>query len=172
MITIDNQKQCCTCKEWMPATNEFFFKNKKSKLGLDWRCKSCTKECGRKKAEKNPERQREYARIWRKNNPEQAREKSRRWRINNLEKCMAKDQRRRARKSNAVGTASAEQIKARFQYHENRCYYCGDNESGLQIEHRIPFSRGGSNWAANLVPACKSCNCSKGVKTEFEFLNR
>ena len=187
MITIDNQKQCGKCKEWMPATNEFFFKNKKSKLGLDWHCKSCSKrnskkwwvenpgkskEYGRKRAEKNPEREREYARRWRKNNPEQSREKSRKWRKNNLEKSMASDQRRRARKSNAVGTSSAEQIKARFQYHENRCYYCGDNESGLHIEHRIPLSRGGSNWPANLVPACPSCNLSKNTKTEKEFINQ
>jgi 5-methylcytosine-specific restriction endonuclease McrA len=39
----------------------------------------------------------------------------------------------------------------------------------LSIEHRIPLSRGGSNWPANLAPACKTCNSSKGTKTEKEY---
>ena len=117
----------------------------------------------------NPERNKEKVREWVKANPELAKERWRKWREANPEKKSAQRQQRRALKANADGTSTAEQIKARFQYHENRCYYCGDNESGLHVEHRIPLSRGGSNWPANLVPSCPSCNLQKGTKTETEF---
>ena len=154
MITIDNLKQCGICKEWKPATNEFFSNQKQGALGLLSRCKFCHVKVNRKWRKANPERLKEVRLTWRKANPEKVR---------------AFRQQRRALKANAVGHSTAEQIQARFQYYENRCYYCGDSKSGLHIEHRIPLSRGGSNWPANLVPACQSCNLSKNAKTETEF---
>ena len=177
MITIDNLKQCGTCKEWKPATNQFFANQKMRVGGLTSRCKSCyrkwykthselAKERSRKWYEKHPERKKEQNRKWKEANPERRKEHNRKW---NPERKKASSHKRRALKANADGSATAEQIKARFQYHENRCYYCGDNESGLHIEHRIPLSRGGSNWPANLVPSCPSCNLQKGTKTETEF---
>jgi len=128
------------------------------------------KEYSRKWREANPEKAKEKSRKWRETNPERARESGRKWREENPEKAAAAKQKRRALKANAAGTATAEQIKARFQYYGSRCYYCGDNKPGLHIEHRIPLSRGGSNWPANLVPSCPSCNLSKSTKTEKEFL--
>ena len=130
------------------------------------------KEYNRKWRESNQEWHKKNSRKWREKNPERAKEYVRKWRKENPEKVVAKGQKRRALKANADGTATAEQIKARFQYHENSCYYCGDNESGLHVEHRIPLSRGGSNWPSNLVPACPTCNLSKGTKTEKEFINQ
>jgi hypothetical protein len=41
------------------------------------------------------------------------------------------------------------------------CTYCGDRLVPLQVEHRRPLSRGGSNARDNLVAACVSCNMSK-----------
>lgn len=177
MITIDNRKQCSTCKEWKTATNECFSNKKSGPLGLHSQCKQCAYKSGRKWREANPERAKGHIREWKKKNPELVKEHSRKWYKENYrkwqdanpEKKAARNQKRRALKANADGTATAEQIKARFQYHENRCYYCGDNESGLHVEHRIPLSRGGSNWPSNLVPACPSCNLSKHTKTETEF---
>lgn len=34
-------KQCCSCKEHKPASNEFFSKNKLGKYGLNSKCKIC-----------------------------------------------------------------------------------------------------------------------------------
>jgi len=195
MITIDNLKQCGTCKEWKPATNQFFANKKTGVEGLTSRCKSCyrkwykthseqvkersrkryeenselIKELNRKRYEENSELIKERSRKWNEANRERKKEYCRKWQKANPEKRAARNQKRRALKANADGSATAEQIKARFQYHENRCYYCGDNESCLHIEHRIPLSRGGSNWPANLVPSCPSCNLQKGTKTETEF---
>ena len=75
---------------------------------------------------------------------------------------------RRARKVNAKGSHTVEQLKARFDYHGNKCVYCNSTEN-LHADHQIPLSRGGTNFASNMVPACASCNCSKNDKTPIEF---
>lgn len=66
---------------------------------------------------------------------------------------------RRKRKMGAPGTASDEQIRWRIGFYGGRCAYCG---AGFEhIDHVIPLSRGGSNWPANLRPACGKCNREK-----------
>ena len=49
------------------------------------------------------------------------------------------------------------------------CAYCGATEQ-IEIEHVIPYSRGGKTEPDNLVPACSPCNKSKGAKTPAEWL--
>jgi 5-methylcytosine-specific restriction endonuclease McrA len=75
---------------------------------------------------------------------------------------------RRARLKNASGLCTVEQWESRLAFYGWKCYYCGSN-TNITIDHRIPISRGGSNWPANLVPACLGCNSSKRDKTEKEF---
>ena len=175
-----------------------FHKHSSCAGGVDSKCKACRAERGRKYYEENKEkvleRGRKYyeenkekvaelKRKWSKKNPEKVAESHRRWREKNLErlaeyllkwgaanpeKSAERGRRRRARKANANGTHTAEQVKARFDYYGNKCIYCGSEED-LQIEHRIPLARGGSDWPANLAPACGPCNRSKGTKTEAEF---
>ena len=94
---------------------------------------------------------------------------------NNPEKFRAASQRRRARKANSKGSFTADQWKERLAYHGYKCVYCGVEkhetpQGWLTMEHLIPLSRGGTNWPSNLAPSCKSCNCSKGTKTHFEFI--
>lgn len=64
-----------------------------------------------------------------------------------------------------------------------RCEYCGiqmptwydagapgaDVRVAPSIDHRMPKSRGGTDDPENLAIACRSCNSSKGAKTEAEF---
>lgn len=52
---------------------------------------------------------------------------------------------------------------------DHRCAYCQTNEHPLTIDHLLPLSRGGAHTKSNIVPACKSCNSSKGGKTLLEF---
>lgn len=64
-----------------------------------------------------------------------------------------------------------QKLKARaFRDHGAWCIYCGDEAQPLTLDHVRPISRGGSNHPANLVPACSSCNKSKGAKSVEEFL--
>jgi 5-methylcytosine-specific restriction endonuclease McrA len=79
---------------------------------------------------------------------------------------------RKARLKNAVGHCSAAQFKAKCEYHGWRCYLCHEpiTLQTLHMDHRTPIARGGSNWPANLAPACVRCNLSKSRKTEKEYL--
>lgn len=61
-----------------------------------------------------------------------------------------------------------EHIKQKF---DNCCAYCGQSFSHLTQDHVIPISRGGGYTAANIVPACRSCNSRKGTRTAQEFID-
>ena len=71
----------------------------------------------------------------------------------------------------AAGKFTNLQWKAKLEYFGNRCYLCRIvlTDKITHREHRIPLSRGGTNWIANIAPACKKCNLSKNAKTEKEF---
>jgi 5-methylcytosine-specific restriction endonuclease McrA len=75
----------------------------------------------------------------------------------------------KARKLNAAGCNTFEQVAARVAYYGWRCYLCGRKYEAL--DHVIPLSKGGSNWPANLRPICKRCNSSKKDRTLTEFLS-
>jgi len=54
----------------------------------------------------------------------------------------------------------------------NECAYCGRSEDvagTLQQEHIIPFNCDGEYALGNIIPACKSCNASKGKKNMDEW---
>lgn len=55
------------------------------------------------------------------------------------------------------------------------CFYCGTGVEPFEnftVDHFIPRSRGGSDELSNLVPACRSCNCSKHDLLLEEWRNR
>ena len=51
-----------------------------------------------------------------------------------------------------------------LDYFNHECAYCGSKE-GLEQEHIIPVNDGGEYKIGNIVPACRSCNASKGSKS-------
>jgi hypothetical protein len=51
------------------------------------------------------------------------------------------------------------------------CSYCGDLQQ-LCVDHLIPRVKGGGDEAANVIWACRSCNCSKGGKDLLEWMLR
>lgn len=52
---------------------------------------------------------------------------------------------------------------------EKGCVFCGARE-GLQIDHLVPRSRGGSDSADNSVWSCPACNASRGDQGVFQWL--
>lgn len=63
------------------------------------------------------------------------------------------------------GTYSAEDFKAICDFFDDKCCYCGA-EALLTADHLQALASGGTNDVSNIVPACLSCNCSKGA-TEY-----
>ena len=51
-----------------------------------------------------------------------------------------------------------------LDFFNHECAYCG-SEEGLEQEHIIPVNDGGEYKIGNIVPACRSCNASKGSKS-------
>lgn len=64
--------------------------------------------------------------------------------------------------------------------HQNgKCFYCRSTITfhrkklhSLDIDHKIPISKGGDDAVDNLVAACKPCNALKRNMTDEEFLAR
>ncbi len=52
------------------------------------------------------------------------------------------------------------------------CAYCGAEEPALQKDTMLPISRGGRYTLANVVPACRSCNASKGNTELTSWMRR
>jgi len=51
-----------------------------------------------------------------------------------------------------------------FERDEYRCKFCGDHKD-LTVDHIFPESKGGTLDLDNLQTLCRSCNSSKGAKT-------
>ena len=74
---------------------------------------------------------------------------------------------KRARRRGAVGRFVHEDIHRLFTSQNGICA-CGCGKplwSGYHIDHRVPLSKGGTNWPENLQLLTPSCNLKKGAKT-------
>ena len=51
-----------------------------------------------------------------------------------------------------------------LEKYQNKCVYCGKESEMLTMDHFVPLAEGGTHTKENVVPACRSCNSSKGRK--------
>jgi len=80
---------------------------------------------------------------------------------------------RRARKRNAVGRFTAEQISSLFAKQRGRCASCKDKLSNrFHRDHRMPLVLGGSNEIENIELLCSDCNLKKGCKHPDAWANQ
>lgn len=123
---------------------------------------------GRARRAANPELFRTRSRAWSRRNRVQITAQQRAWRSANLEKARAKHRqnkhRRRARLWAVIGDGYMGRRDKAFALWGGLCAYCGSDRD-LSIDHITPLSRGGSNAARNLAPACLRCNSSKGPRS-------
>jgi 5-methylcytosine-specific restriction endonuclease McrA len=137
-----------------------------------------------------PEKAREAVRKWRLRNPELTRERRRAYRrkaylrdaakinaqqavylASHPEVKRAKDQAYRARKIAADGAFTGAEWSALLARWGDMCAYCG-GPGPLEADHRVPLTRGGTNFIDNILPACRGCNGRKHKLTEEEFRAR
>lgn len=84
--------------------------------------------------------------------------------------------RKHARRARALGNrdlidvTAAEWLAIRNRF-GHRCAYC-ERSGPLQMDHVVPIVRGGRHAPANIVPACRSCNSSKGGSFIVEWRRR
>ena len=82
--------------------------------------------------------------------------------------------RRRARKAGAQCDESRLLVKylaGLYGAPRMRCQWCGKftKKSARTADHVVPIARGGGDTVANIVMACRSCNCKKGAKSPAEY---
>lgn len=98
--------------------------------------------------------------------------RAREWRKNNLERKSLNNRRRRAIKKLArIEPYTVEQLQVRLSLWDGCCAYCGADQ-GITVDHFIPLAKGGADRIANLVPACRRCNCSKNAADAWEWYSR
>lgn len=66
------------------------------------------------------------------------------------------------------GTLTSKQWRDACEAFNNTCAYCGA-ETNLTMEHVVPVASGGATSVDNIIPACQSCNSSKGKKDMIEW---
>jgi 5-methylcytosine-specific restriction endonuclease McrA len=90
------------------------------------------------------------------------------WQKVNKDKVNVIAQRRRTRKHLLPSNLTFEQWGETKLHFDNKCAYCG-KELPLVQEHFIALSKSGEYTINNIIPACMSCNNSKGNKDFFEW---
>jgi 5-methylcytosine-specific restriction endonuclease McrA len=179
-------KRCSRCHCHKELTD--FNKNKSRKDGLRHTCKSCDKEQNKEFKKTHPNYAKEYyeenkskivakqlvyyrenferisqaRKEYAKNNKEKLAETSKLWLKNNPERNRNKSQRRRARvNQNGVYEITDKEMQ---RLYSSKCFYC-KSPGKIEADHVVPIDLGGTHSIGNLVPACISCNRSKGKKT-------
>jgi 5-methylcytosine-specific restriction endonuclease McrA len=153
-------KACTKCLEWKPLES----------FGLHATCKGGRRNvCGPCEAAAHPYKHEDYAKF-RSDRIRRAKE----WKEANPEKVRATASKSYAKRMLALSDGeqvSAEQINDLFALYEGRCAYCRVNKA-TTIDHVKPLARGGKHTIGNLLPACVSCNCSKGALPLDEWARR
>lgn len=154
-IVMTDSKQCLDCmiikdlSEYSPS--------KRGRLGKSSYCKKCSSK-----------------RVIEKTSAEHRRAKTAKYRKNNHEYWKSLHRihqfnRKSLVKVSSDGTVTKDFIE--YLLGGNTCCYCNlyiENENKT-IEHVLPLKRGGKHTVSNLKLCCKSCNFSKGAKTEEEY---
>ena len=145
--------------------------SKKWRLANPDKVKAYRREYGRVWHQRNKEAVRAYLKEWRRQNPEKAKAQRRRKYLRARDRLRAEYKLNRVEiilRKHGADLATPEGA-ALVRRHDDGCSYCGIKEGILQVDHRIPTSRGGGSEMSNLQWLCGRCNIAKSDMTEEEF---
>lgn len=134
--------------------------------------KYCDRQCKGKASEV---RRRDDGRAKQRDRARYSRERDARiaWAVDysrrNPEKAQLAKRKRRARirSHDVLHLTSRDWLRLRRRY-DDRCAYCR-RSIPLTIDHVVPITRGGRHAIGNILPACMSCNASKGNRLLVEW---
>jgi 5-methylcytosine-specific restriction endonuclease McrA len=180
----DGHKFCSSCNEELPATDEYFFNGGKDENGLTSQCKQC--QSGSEYGTSRPNYQREDG-MWKCKSCAEVYERTtenfytsgdneRDGRCNDglmvqCKSCHTKraNESRRQSENEVESDLSVEMWDSIRQSFDNKCAYCGVEPDSMERDHVVPLSNEGDTVPENIVPACQSCNRSKGSKSLSEW---
>jgi len=164
----------CHHQYYMQKRGDSHYRQQRALYGRMWyrRNKARRLRVGRAYYQSAKDRMALKHKEWRGKNRVRVRQLIKRWSRKHVIKCRLYQHAHRALRIAAPGCWSQEDINRLFHKQRGLCYYCKRRiaPSTYQIDHKMPLSRGGSNWPANLGLTCRSCNASKRAKTEEEYL--
>lgn len=125
----------------------------------------------RKQYLKHKEKQDRENSEWKKRNRDRVNAWQKNWRAKDPVRANFIFAKHGLRRRSASGSHSLEQWISRIEFYGWRCVYCGGEltPSTVRQDHILPLSKGGTNWASNLAPACQSCNSKKRDKKPWVF---
>ena len=142
----------------------------------DGSCVDCAPGKRRKVYEANKETILLKQKTKRIKNPEIVKERRKKYQANpkNKETKRIAQLRRHALQMQAEGTFTKKDIEELKLAQDFKCAVCGCDlkETGYHIDHKIPLSRGGSNWPSNLQLLCPFNNVQKSNATDEEYLHK
>ncbi len=118
-------------------------------------------ECPVLRSETKKADQRARARDYYWRNHKKSRLRVRKWKKQNPGLVSQQRYRRRVRRESLPNTLTSEEWAAIKTAYRHRCAYCGRRKQ-LTMDHIVAVSKGGHHSAGNIIPACLSCNASKG----------
>lgn len=158
-----------------------FYKLTKSPDGFMASCISCEKKRqhikwekykdvmyarSKKWAQENPDKIYKSKKRQAERNPQRFIDSHKTWVNKNREYIRNSSQKRRAMvRNNGLYTILTRDLR---RLYSSSCIYCGATER-ISADHVIPIVCGGVHSIGNLVPACISCNSSKGDKLLVEW---
>lgn len=156
---ITNSTPCQSVRSSSERARQWRLANPQKVTAYNKKRKASSQEHYKKWRQANPEKLRQKLKQWKTENPEKRNIHSRKWEKKNPLKIKTIQHNRRGRKQSAAGHHETKQLQDRLDYYGNCCWMCGGIATA--VDHVKPLAKGGSNWPANLRPACSTCNSRK-----------
>ena len=161
------QKACTRCRVVQPRSLEYFGRNPRMRDRLNSHCRSCVREWARNKQRARRADPVERLKLLEEKRRYAMSPKGREWKRRVSETDNHKRRQRRLAAPWNWSPTLWEKCKAAWAGH---CAYCWKSNVVLTQDHFIPLALDCPGTVpANMVPACRHCNGSKGARMPWDW---